>query len=86
LSIATNDQIAELEKQLVQMKIHHWLEQDLFTLRWWLLFAVLVIPWTIWWKFVDRACILQITLLGMLILIFASYLDAIVDALISDGV
>jgi hypothetical protein len=73
----TNDQIVELEKQLVQIKIEYWLKEDLFSPQWWLMLAVLVIPWIIWWKYVDRSRILPITLLGMFILILSSYLDAI---------
>ncbi len=74
---ATNDQIALLEKQLVQLKIENWLREDLFSPTWWLMLIILVIPWIIWWRIVDKNRILQITLLGMLVLIFSSYLDAI---------
>jgi len=76
LPIATNDQIAELETQLTHIKIEHWLNDDLFTPQWWLLLVILVMPWIIWWKYVDRTRLLQITLLGMFTLILSSYLDA----------
>jgi len=76
VSVPTNDQIAEAEKLLVQMKIEHWRVEDLFTPAWWLMLAVLIIPWLIWWKYVDRTRILQITLYGMLVLIVSAYMDA----------
>lgn len=82
MPIPTNDQIAEAEKQLAQMKIANWLAQDLFSPVWWLMLAMLVIPWLIWWKYVDRNRILQITLYGMLVLILSSYLDAIGSELV----
>jgi hypothetical protein len=31
------------------MKIANWLAQDLFSPAWWLMLAMLVIPWLIWW-------------------------------------
>jgi len=56
----TADQIAELEKQLVQLKIEHWLKEDLFTPQWWLMLVFLLIPWILWWRYVDKTRILQL--------------------------
>lgn len=77
MPVASNDQIAGFEKQLTNMKITHWLNEDLFSPAWWLMLVVLVVPWIIWWRYVNRTRILQITLVGMLTLILSSYLDAI---------
>ncbi|MFA4886385.1 MAG: CBO0543 family protein [Desulfotomaculaceae bacterium] len=44
-----------------------------------MLLAVLFIPWLVWWKYVDKKRLLEITLLGALVLIIASYLDAVIS-------
>jgi len=75
--VPTNDQIAEVEKYLVQIKTENWRQEDLFSPAWWIMAATLAIPWIIWWRYVDRSRMLQITLLGMLTLIVAAYLDTI---------
>ncbi len=74
--ISSHESIYELERQLTQMRIENWLKHDLFSFQWWLLLAVLVIPWLLWWKWVDKKRLTEITLFGAFILIIASFLDA----------
>ncbi|MDR3563729.1 MAG: hypothetical protein P4N59_20160 [Negativicutes bacterium] len=81
MAILSHDQLAEMERQLTQCKIEKWLAEDLFSPVWWLMLAVLILPWLIWWKWVDRRRIVVITLYGLLLLITSSYLDAICSEL-----
>jgi hypothetical protein len=73
----TNDQIVELERQLVRIKIEHWLKEDLFSPQWWIMLVVFVVPWIIWWKYADKTRILPITILGLFTLTLSSYMDSI---------
>lgn len=73
--------IYELECQLTQVRIEHWLKHDLLSLQWWILVATLIIPWLLWWKWVDKKRLAEIALFGALILILASFLDAILSDL-----
>lgn len=73
--------IYSIEKQLTHLRIEDWLHNDLLSWQWWLLLAVLIIPWFFWWKKVDKTRLLEITLLGMLVFIISSYLDAILSEL-----
>lgn len=70
-----------LEKQLTQARIENWLNHDLFHWQWFLLTAFLIIPWIIWWRYVDRKRLLEILLFGAMIFITASYLDAVLSEL-----
>lgn len=74
--IPSHDTIFELETQLTQIRIETWLHHDLFSYQWWLLVAVLFIPWLLWWKWVDKKRLTEITLFGAVIWIIASFLDA----------
>lgn len=78
---AAHQLIYSLEQQLTQLRIENWLHHDLFSWQWWLLLAVLIIPWLYWWKKVDRTRLLEMTVLGMIVLIISSYLDAVLTEL-----
>lgn len=76
-----HDLIRSLETQLTHLRIENWLHHDFFTWQWWLLVIVLFVPWIIWWNWVDRKRLLEITLVGMFTLIVSSYLDAVLTEL-----
>jgi len=78
---AEQEIIAAAEHQLTYLRIEEWLHHDLFTWQWWLLLAVLIIPWFLWWRKVDKTRLLAIILLGMLVFIISSYLDAVLSEL-----
>lgn len=77
----SHELLHSLEVQLTQLRIENWLHHDLFAWQWWLLLTVLIIPWFFWWKKVDKSRLLEITLLGMIILIISSYLDSVLTEL-----
>ncbi|SMC49458.1 CBO0543 family protein [Sporomusa malonica] len=54
-----------------------WFQSVVFTYQWWLLVALTIIPFIIWWKIVDRRRFFEITTYGLLIALFAGLLDAI---------
>jgi len=76
-----DDMIYELECQLTQIRIESWMKHDLFSYQWWILVAALFIPWLLWWKWVDKKRLTEIILFGAIILIIASFLDAILSDL-----
>lgn len=80
-SITSHEMIYELESQLTQIRVETWLKHDLFSYQWWILGAALFIPWLLWWKWVDKARLSEIILSGAIILIIASFLDAILSEL-----
>jgi len=80
-SIPSHEKIFELEKQLTQNRIQNWINQDLFTYQWWLLLGTLVIPWLLWWIWVDKKRLTEITLFGVITLIIASFLDSVLSDL-----
>ncbi|WP_371367202.1 hypothetical protein SRRS_12570 [Sporomusa rhizae] len=50
----SDEQIAEMTKELTKARIENWLATDLFTWQWWLILAVFVIPWVVFYYKVDR--------------------------------
>lgn len=76
---SSHTMILELEKRLTQARIDNWLHHDLFTYQWWLLVVVLIIPWIVWWRYVDKKRILEILVVGLMVIIIVSYLDAVLS-------
>jgi hypothetical protein len=67
----------EQHYNIVKKDISHWLEYELFSWNWWVLFAFAIIPWIIWLKIVDRRILLEIILAGTLAIIPTTYLESI---------
>lgn len=79
--IPSNEELIAFEQMFTQMRIQKWLNMDLFSPQWWLLVAVLIIPWFIWWKYVDKKRLTEILLFGLSTIIVTSYLDALLTEL-----
>ncbi len=69
------EQINQVHQQLTDMRYEYWLHHDLFSFQWWLLLTILVVPWFIWWKFVDRKRMSDILLFGALLMVLVTKLD-----------
>lgn len=54
-----------------------WFNSVVFTYQWWLLVAITIIPFIVWWKIVDRRRFFEITTYGLLVALLAGLLDAI---------
>jgi hypothetical protein len=61
----------------VKQDMSHWLNYELFTWNWWILVTLIVFSMIFWVIFVDRKRLLEILLVGTLVGIPTSYLDAI---------
>jgi len=55
----------------------NWIYAVVFTYQWWLLVALMIIPYIVWWKIVDRKNFFEITTYGLLVALFTGLLDAI---------
>lgn len=54
----------------------HWQQYELFTWQWWFLLGLLIIPWLVWWKLVDRARTGIILVYGFYIIFVVTLMDA----------
>ncbi|NPV89891.1 MAG: hypothetical protein HPY50_03835 [Firmicutes bacterium] len=73
----TNEQIYELRTRLTQMIIENWRGENFLTWQWWLLLAILVIPWVIWWAVVDKRRTYQLLTFGFMVSIVTSLIDVV---------
>lgn len=75
--IADLDNIYGIQKKLFDANYVYWMEHGLFSLNWWFLLLLSIVPWLIWWKFVDKKRLMEISIVGFLSMIITSTLDAI---------
>lgn len=71
------EKLLEQEEKFTQIRTEYWLNHDLGTWQWWLLIVMLIVPWVIWWKLVDKKRLKESLILGFLIMITAIVLDQI---------
>ena len=72
----SNMEISQLQQELSSLRLQNWLGLDLWSLQWWLLLAVLIIPWLIWFRWVDWRRIFELLSFGMMAAVFTAYTDA----------
>ncbi|MYL32865.1 hypothetical protein GLW05_04560 [Pontibacillus yanchengensis] len=75
MTIPNYEDIRKVHQQLVDMRVEYWFNHDLLSFQWWILILVLILPWFIWWRFVDKKRIGQILLFGTLLILLVSLLD-----------
>jgi hypothetical protein len=71
------EEIREVHHKLTEMRTEYWIHHDLFSFQWWLLLCILILPWLIWWRYVDRSRLKDIILFGSLLMILVGLLDEI---------
>lgn len=73
----TDEQLAQMTKELTQAHIENWLATDLFTWQWWFILATFVIPWIIFYYIGDRKQLPKLLLYGTLLMLLIISLDLI---------
>ncbi len=71
------ERIQELQSESIEMQIYSWTHNELFSFQWWLLMAIFIVPWFIWWKFVDRKRLKEILLYGFFVLTVVTFIDEV---------
>ena len=70
-------EIRNLEYKIDKMKNEYWLHHDLFTFQWWLLLTIFILPWILWWRYVDKNRLKEIVLFGSLLMLLVGLMDDI---------
>lgn len=50
----TFESLTRMQRELAETRINYWLENNVLTWGWWLTILLLIAPWFIWWRLVDR--------------------------------
>ncbi|MBD0379240.1 CBO0543 family protein [Paenibacillus sedimenti] len=70
-----NDQLHEIQQNTAYFELERWLDGGVFTWTWWFMLGMLVIPWCIFIKLVDRKRSHSIWFFGLMVLIISSFTD-----------
>lgn len=71
----TDEQVAQMAKELTMARIENWFVTDLFTWQWWFILAMFVIPWIIFYYIGDRKQLPRLLLYGTLLMLLIITLD-----------
>lgn len=67
--------IIKLKEIIYQMRIEDWVNNNVFTLRWWVLLFSLVVPWFVWYHLADKRRLKEMLLYIALTAGIAALLD-----------
>ena len=67
--------IAQLQSVFTDMRMEQWLQDTVFTWQWWLLVALLIVPWILWGVLIDKKRLTAVILLGMFVLATVTWMD-----------
>ncbi|MGE5678707.1 MAG: CBO0543 family protein [Pseudomonadota bacterium] len=73
--------LIEQERKLSGLRYAMWLENGIFTVRWWLITALLFLPWVFWFAAVDKRRLQEMTLYAFATSLIAITLDEIGSSL-----
>jgi hypothetical protein len=71
------EEIIKQKTQLSDLYLQHYTRYEIFSWVWWLLVALMIIPFIAWWKQADKKRLPEICLFGMFIALCATLLDVI---------
>ncbi len=75
MDFPTFEQVLDAQNISIQLQLDHWLKFEVFSPQFWLLIGMLIIPWFIWFKLVERKRLLEIIIFGLIISIIVTTLD-----------
>jgi hypothetical protein len=79
------EDVKKARESLKDVAFKHWIQDDLFTWKWWLLLAATIIPWIFWLIFHDKKRTFEILSYGLIWSVMASLFDVIGEELILWG-
>jgi hypothetical protein len=71
------NRVLELTLEISRLDIYEWRYLDLFTWQWWLLLIVLILPWIVFIKMVDKRSLPETLLFGSWVMIISETFDHI---------
>jgi hypothetical protein len=71
----------EVQKQLTSARFTEWMQNDVFHLRWWFLFVLVIASLYFWCKIVDKSRLREIILYMSIIIILTLVLDELGEEL-----
>ncbi|MBB5172280.1 CBO0543 family protein [Texcoconibacillus texcoconensis] len=71
----TWDDIVELSQQLKEANFDYWLNENVFTFNWWLLFVLSVSLFIIWIAILDKKRVVEVVTYGLMVALTAEVLD-----------
>ncbi len=60
---------------LTQARLENWLGKDLGSWRWWVLVALIIVPWFVWYKLADKKRLVELVMFGLIVMVFTITLD-----------
>lgn len=71
------EQIIDAQNHCIQLQNQHWLKYEIFTFQFWLLIAMLILPWFVWWKLVDKKRFFEMLIFLLLVETIVTFLDEV---------
>lgn len=75
MDFPTFEQVLNAQNIAIQLQIEHWLKYEVYSPQFWLLAGLLIIPWILWFKLVDRKRLMEIIVYGLIISTVVTILD-----------
>lgn len=69
------NKIMDTVKQVKDLNFEHWLKHEVLTWQWWLAVALLILPLLVWWHFVDKKRLLEISFFGSFVVTLTIIMD-----------
>lgn len=73
----SDQQLYLMQQHLNEVRQQHWYNHELLSWQWWLLLAIAIVPWLLFWKVIDKRRVHEILLYGFFVSMLSILLDNI---------
>ncbi len=73
----SNEHVHAMQVKLNTLRQQHWMNVELFSFQWWFLAILMIVPWIIWWRLIDKKRLQEILLYGFFVIVLSTILDDI---------
>lgn len=80
-SYPTDEQLVEMTRRLTQAQIEFWRQETVFSWPWWLLAAMLILPWFAWYGLADKRRLVSLGIFLLVFMVLAITLDEAITSL-----
>jgi len=70
-------EILKVRSHLHELQYEHWRQHELYTWQWWTFVGMLIIPWIIWWRLVDKTRTAIILCYGLYLMCVVTAMDSL---------
>lgn len=70
-------EVVQARQHFLDLLKNYWFQSNFLTAKWWVIVILPIVPWTIWWHFLNKRRGVEIVCFGLMVSVISTILDSI---------